>query len=523
MQIAVLAVIYTLMRHTKLAISKQTTIAGIFAVLFAGTFAIWTSDIGLSLSAVGLLASNGFLVLFTWGHHGIFHHPFFIIIDSVKYGIETLLTRLWIFGDISFPKTNEKGSAIVRGAVVAIPILIIFFLLFLSSDIMLQEKTSGLQTWFSNTFGEYNLIIHALIIGLFTFIFLLIFASMFWKRLEIALPKIANAHSKIESMVILLSSNALFLFFLIFQGFYLFGGQKAFEKLDITYSEYAVAGFNQLAVVSVLVLLLILTLRHFHGARTESKIIKFSELGLLAQTIALLISAWARLTMYVEQYGYTPSRLFGFWFFALSTILIMMLAAHIIKSTAQNKYISEALIIVGCAMLLFTALSPDALTVRLNMTRALETQNKEIDPFPLFHQLSADAYGLMDHVLTSNQYEIGLIQNASITDYCGSVRAHYDEDNKIYNFTIIPENNEFGDDIIIRQEIARFQNRWLAIPNENDVYSARNFRNADWRSWNFARTLLPDGTIDEIDENGIPYPANTIAHACGMNEGDSRY
>jgi hypothetical protein len=29
--------------------------------------------------------------------------------------------------------------------------------------------------------------------------------------------------------------------------------------------------------------------------------------------------------------------------------------------------------------------------------------------------------------------------------------------------------------------------------------------------------------ICDTDRNGIPYPADTIAHACGMNEGDSRY
>ncbi|MBU4315405.1 DUF4173 domain-containing protein, partial [Patescibacteria group bacterium] len=370
MQIAVLAVFFGLMYHAKLTITKQTIIAGAFAFLFAGTFVIWTSTIGLTLSMLGLLGANTFLVLFAWGHHGIFYHPLSIAVDTLRYGMQTLLTRFGIISDIRIPKTGEHGSAIARGAIITIPILIIFFLLFLSSDLMLQNKTQAVQVWLESIFGPFNLIAHVIIIGFFTLVFLLILASMFWKRLDITLPKIANSHSIIESAVILIGSNALFLFFLIFQGFYLFGGQNAFEAFpDISYSQYAVAGFNQLAVVAILVLLLILTLRHFHGVKINSKLVAVAEIALLAQTTALLISAWVRLSMYVAEYAYTPARLFGFWFFIVSAILIITLGVHIIRSITQNKYITQALLILGCSILIFTAISPDALTVRLNIAR----------------------------------------------------------------------------------------------------------------------------------------------------------
>ncbi|MFA6132084.1 MAG: DUF4153 domain-containing protein [Patescibacteria group bacterium] len=520
LQIAVCAVLYFLIRPTDVKLTKQILVAGIFSLLFAGTFAIWTSPIGLALSVIGLVCANALLILFVWGHHGIFQHPFSIIGDTLRYSIEVFLTHVNIFGDIRLPKMGTKGSAIVRGCLVALPILIIFSLLFVSSDLMLQIKTQNIQIWLSNVFGPYNIVAHLFFVVLFTLFFLIVLAATFWKRLNFSLPKITESHSRIESAVILLTSNALFLFFLVFQGYYLFGGQKAFASIEnLTYSEYAVAGFNQLAVVATLVLLLILTLRHFHGSEIKMKLVSFTEFGLLVQTIALLISAWIRLQMYVGEYGFTPARLFGFWFFLSSALLAALLGVHIARSLSQAKFISQALVFMGCAMLIFTACAPDALTVRLNIARAEQTG--KLDPFPLFDQLSAEAFPLMSTVLFSDQYPIGKL-DAAITDYCPFVRAHY-RDGYILNFTLIPEplkDEALATDVYIRQEIADFQNRWLTQPVNKEGENKFHFRNADWRSWNLARVFLPTETQNPIITYGIPFPADQIANACGMYVGD---
>lgn len=519
MQLAVLVVFYGMMHHAKLTITKQTVIASIFALLFAGTFVIWTSTIGLTLSMLGLFGANTFLVLFAWGHHGIFYHPLSIAVDTLRYSVQTFISRFAIISDIRLPKTGERGSAIARGALIAIPILIIFFLLFLSSDLMLQNKTQAMQIWLESILGPFNLIAHLLIIGFFTLVFLLILASMFWKRLDINLPKIADSHSIIESAVILIGSNALFLFFLIFQSFYLFGGQDAFNSLEgLTYSQYAVAGFNQLAVVAILVLLLILTLRHFHGTKIDSKLVVIAEVALLVQTAALLTSAWARLTMYVSEYGFTPARLFGFWFFIVCAILIILLCIHIIRSTKQNNFITQSLLIVGCAMLIFTAISPDALTVRLNIARAQNTG--ELDAFPLFNDLSAEAYPLMDMVLSGESYQemIG-VMDTEITDYC----VFLEKPNALDEYIIVPDpgiDEDLAEDIFARYDKELFYYHWLSTSEDVRFQSRRD----DWRTWNLARVLVPAGIeTDSVDptENS-PYPVNEIANACGMYVGDAK-
>ncbi len=514
MQITVLAVIFVLKHHEKSGINKKTIIASAFALLYSATFAIWTSDIGIALSILGLLASNTFLILFAWGHHGIFNHPFSIVVDLMRYGIQTTLTRLGILGDITLPRTNKNTTAIIRGLIIAIPIIIIFFLLFLSSDLMLEAKTQVIQIWLSDTFGQYNLIVHAFIIGFFAFVFLITLASMFWKKLDISPPSTKDSHSRIESLVILGLSNILFLSFLAFQGFYLFGGQEAFDSLgELTYSQYAVSGFNELAVVAILVLLLILTLRHFHNSNNSSKWLKITEIGLLAQTVTLLASAWLRLSMYVGEYGYTPSRLFGFWFFTLCVVLIATLVIHIIKSIDQHKYTSQALVITGCAMLLFTAIAPDALTVRLNIIRAQETG--ELDAFPLFNELSAEAYPLMDMVLSNELYQemIG-IMDTEITDYCAFIVTVFDSTNP-YSYFLV---NSLGDDENISLDLEVRQDRALFYFDWHAEGSSFQINQNDWRTWNLANALVPVKTIsnnaDPIQD--MPYPIEDIVNACGM-------
>lgn len=526
MQLAVCAVIFALMKHAQMTVDKRTMVAAIFAVLFSGTFVIWTSIPSLMLSMLGLLASNFFFVLYAWGHHGVFSHPLSIAVDGIRYSIETLVTRLGIFGDIRLPKTSDRGSSIIRGCIIALPILLIFFLLFLSSDLMLQTKANAFQEWMNTIFGPLNLIAHISIVIFFSLIFLLIFASMFWKRLNIELPKALTTHSHTESAVILIGSNVLFILFLIFQGYYLFGGQAAFNALEnLTYSEYAVAGFHELAIVSVLVLLLILTLRHFHGAHTRSKLLIITEIGLLVETLTLLVSAWMRLSMYVAEYAYTPARLFGFWFFLVAAVLIIWLGTHIILKSKQDLFINHALVFLGCAILIFTALSPDALTMRLNMARAQETG--ELDPFPLFDQLTAEAYPLMDMVLSSKSYEpvIG-IMDTTITDYCPFVEVQYRSEwegqtrtEYISAFSLMPDDpnlieSQIANDIMVRQGRALFYANW------NSEERAQQ----DWRTWNLARSLVPYTPSNDLGDPlaNIPYPIEDIAAACGWHIGDLR-
>lgn len=541
MQLTIIGVTYLLARDTKHSIPLHGWIAAGFALAFAATFAIWTSGTSTSLNTLGLLFANFFFVLAVLGHTGKFHHPLNMVIDGIKYSFKIIVKRFSILRSFKTPDFSS-GSAVLRGVLITIPILVVFLALFLGSDLILQEYASGLTEWMKKYFGVNDIVAHIFTIGFLTVSSLLIFAAAFWRRFEPKILSELQSRFNTESVIVLAGSSLLFLGFIIFQGVYLFGGQAAFDGIEgITYSQYAVQGFNELATVAVLVLGLILTLRLAHAERPKNKIVPILEIILLSETVLIIISAWIRLNLYVGEYGFTPARLFGFWFFMVMIVLLALFALNILLKKPQYKFLQHSLIFIGVMILAFTISAPDALSVRLNIARA--TDNNLIDPFPHFNRLSAEAYPIMNEVLTNDQYEIGLL-DTSITDYCPLVRVNYsyDRDNKIpqriTSFSYINSNKDdlidekLWEDFLLRRDMVNFEKKWgnrhfkrnpeyrYNQPNEN--VPEYIYRKYDWREWNLLRAKLP--RPEEYNKTNtytdIPFPTEKLGNACGMYVGD---
>lgn len=540
MQIVIISVTAFLAKDTKNLIPFHGWIAATFALLFATTFAVWTSETSSALNVLGLIFSNFFFALSVLGHKGKFHHPLNIAIDGIKYTFKIVVKRISILRNFKTPDFSNS-SAVLRGILITIPILIVFSALFLGSDLILQEYASGLTNWMKDYFGVNDIIAHIFTISILSLILLLFFAAAFWKRFEPKLLSELTSRLNTESVIVLIGSSLLFLGFIIFQSVYLFGGQAAWDNINaITYSEYAVQGFNELTAISILVLGLILTLRLAHAERPKNKIVPIIEIILLSETILIIISAWIRLNLYVREYGFTPARLFGFWFFMVMIVLLTLLTLNILLKKSQYKFLQQSLIFIGIMILVFTVVAPDALSVKLNIARA--SDDNPIDPFPHFNQLSAEAYPIMNDVLSNDKYEIGLL-DTSISDYCPLIHAQYSYNRDKYNkpfpelitkFNYIGQNSndhideKLWEDFHLRRDIARFEKKWnnkhfthnRARKNDDDPrYVQRKY---DWREWNLLRSRLPrnEKYNDTNVYNNVPFPTEELGNACGMYIGD---
>ena len=492
-------------------VATRTVVSAVFTLLFSFTFVIWTSEIGLSLSALGLVVSNALFALYLMGHHGKFHHPVSMAFEASRRYIETLITRVEILSHLKFPRISTRNNAVFRGILISIPVVVIFGSLFLASDLVLQQRVSNFSDWF-DTFSGQDIVAQLFIIAVVAFIFLLFFAAAFWKRFTFDDFNSLVSQHRTESAIVLLSANALFGLFIIVQSVYLFGGQNAWAKIEgISYSDYAVQGFNELATVAVLVILLILTLRYFHAERVNKKVIRAAEVFLLAETLTIVISAWVRMSLYVQQYDFTPARLFGFWFFALAAVLLVLLAAHIIAKTSQYKYLQQALVVCAVAMLVFTMSTPDALAVKMNINRA---EDGKIAAFPLFNQLSAEAYPVMEKVLLSEDYDIGLITNPA--EYC-----EYVEQSATVGINAISPSpdNVWVQDINLRADLQGFQsNLYTDYYVDKDGDGEKESRTG-WRAWNYAREQIPrlqDGKPTQ-DFEAREISDEAIIAACGFS------
>ena len=164
MQLVILGISLLLARHVDKKITLRGWVAAGFALAFASTLAIWTSQLGTIISVFGLLFANFFWILFLLGHSGHIHHPFQVVLEAVEKGAESIFTRLSILGHLKIPGIGRRQSSALRGVLIAIPILLIFLLLFIASDLILQKHTKSFFESLNNMLESGNIVAHFFII-----------------------------------------------------------------------------------------------------------------------------------------------------------------------------------------------------------------------------------------------------------------------------------------------------------------------------------------------------------------------
>ncbi len=192
-----------------------------------------------------------------------------------------------------------------------------------------------------------------------------------------------------EGNVVLICVDALFAFFVILQFQYFFGGASNINVSGYTFSEYAVRGFNELVWVAVISLLTYLGLstiakRQGAGQRRTFSVLAILLLGLV---LVILVSAWYRLGLYEQAYGFTRLRTYTHIFIPWLGGLLAVTILLELFSRRGRFALALLAVIVGFG-LTFPILNVDGFIARKNLARA--AQGLELDSFYL-KQLSTDA------------------------------------------------------------------------------------------------------------------------------------
>lgn len=174
----------------------------------------------------------------------------------------------------------------------------------------------------------------------------------------------------VEALTVLSAVNLLFGGFLLVQGAYFFGGLDTLARTRMTYAEYARRGFFELLVVALLALGLVWTLALV--TRRESfwqrRAFKLAGALLIALVLGLLASAFQRMLLYEQAYGFTELRVYTHSFMLwLAVILLLFLAALLGERPRLFAFGSFVAALVYLATL--NVANPDALIVQANITR----------------------------------------------------------------------------------------------------------------------------------------------------------
>ena len=281
---------------------------------------------------------------------------------------------------------------VVRGIVIALPVLAIFATLLASADAIFSQQLDAFVKIFKlENLPEYIFRFIYILIGAYLLAGIFLHAatqSTDEKLIGEDKPLINQLLGFIESAIVLGSVTILFAAFVFIQFKYFFGGQSNIHIDGYTYSEYARRGFGELVAVAFFSMLLILGLGSITRRENEAQRKTFSGLSvaIVALVMVMLVSAYQRLNLYEAAYGF--SRLRTYTHVALIWIGLLLLAVVVLEILRRERVFALAMLIasLGFAATL-SVMNVDDFIVRQNVMRATQGQGLDV---PYLVSLSSD-------------------------------------------------------------------------------------------------------------------------------------
>jgi len=388
-----------------------------------------TVSISILVSLVGLLLLSVDFMNGQWWMYRIREYFKSVQLSVVGFftGLPVVLSQA-IRQEKNHITTNNQGkkllSGILKGILIALPVLLIFTALFSVADSIFESKVNSFTEWMRTE------LIAELAGRIFlTLLFTWLLSAVLWMAISNSSQKIELGDDRplikpflgmTETSIVLVSVNILFAFFLIIQFRYFFAGEANINLAGFTYAEYARRGFMELLLVAAIAGVLYYLLASVTRRETTTKRRLFSILGatLLIQVGVVLVSAYQRINLYVDAYGLTEIRLvpqiFIYFLAIILTALVMM------EATGQMKRLALVLL-VTLFLFSFTlsAVNIDESIARFNVERAVV--GKDLDYQLLTNRLSDDAVPYLYGVLDSGSLPAKLQENLSKVMVCRSV------------------------------------------------------------------------------------------------------
>jgi hypothetical protein len=276
--------------------------------------------------------------------------------------------------------TRSRFLAILRGVLIATPILVILIGLLASADLIFADYVLDALAWLDlERIARFFRGVLVVVVSALFFLGALLTALRVKndsRRLRPSEARMPAFLGLIETMVVLISVDLVFAGFVAVQFAYLFGGQSNITAAGYTYAEYARRGFSELTAVAVLSLGLITLLNAItkKEAARDRRWFKGLAAVLVGFVGVILFSALKRLLMYENAFGFTRLRTYThvaiFWMAVLCLAFLVLMFADRLRRFAP----AVALGIIGFSATL-NLLNVDAFIVNRNATR-LEMSGK---------------------------------------------------------------------------------------------------------------------------------------------------
>jgi len=265
---------------------------------------------------------------------------------------------------------------VVRGILIALPIVAIFAALLSSADVVFGQRLEDFIELFNlESLPEYIFRLAYILIFAYALAGVFLHAASQSKDEKLVGEEKAVIPVFLgftESAIVLSSVAALFAVFVFIQFQYFFGGETNIQIDGYTYSEYARRGFGELVAVAFFSLLLILGAGAVTRRETGTQRRVFSGLGIsiVILVLVMLVSAFQRLVLYEMAYGFsrlrTYTHVFMIW---LALLLVTVVVLEILR---RERVFALAALVAGLGFVLSLGImNVDGFIVRQNVDRAI--------------------------------------------------------------------------------------------------------------------------------------------------------
>lgn len=272
------------------------------------------------------------------------------------------------------PSIWRRALPFLRGVLIAIPILGLLASLLSSADPIFASYLENFLSVFKiKNLPEY--IFRAFYILTLAYLLSGIYIHAITHNKEEILigeekPWMPSFLGFTEAAIVLGSIDTLFVTFVGIQFQYFFGGKTNIHLEGYTYAEYARRGFSELLAVAVFSLLIFLGLSTISRRETTWQRRSFSGLGigLMGLVAIILVSAFQRLLLYEQAFGFTRLRTYSHIFMVwLGVLLAAVVGLELIKK--QRAFALASLIAVIGFGLTINLINVDQLIVVQNVQR----------------------------------------------------------------------------------------------------------------------------------------------------------
>jgi hypothetical protein len=278
------------------------------------------------------------------------------------------------------PNQNKRIAEIMRGVLIALPILALFTLLLSSADSVFQGMVGDVFRFrFMSGAPEAMLRIFIILLSAWAIAGILLHTL---RRQPVGgatqtnsgpstVPLARRGISYVEVALVLILVNALFAVFAWIQFKVLFSGEAARTMGFEEFREYVRRGFGELLVVALLTMALIIGLRRVMRRATEGQQRNLNVLNtvMIALAMVLLVSAFMRMVVWenIAFYINTATRLYVRTFIVCLGALFMWL--FITTWLRRDRFAIGAFITAIAFLVSINLINPDADVAAYNLRR----------------------------------------------------------------------------------------------------------------------------------------------------------